>query len=785
MSLASRQIKKELNRIVEEKMKSGFIASINLVRSELLKYYKKVKVGNPSFQMRHQAYRKIWDIDAYNDNLSELYDDLNNLYEEMVAQFTTVLINFDYNDTERRRLMHEMNTTNSDLNDLLLLADDIEGYLYSVHDTFIDRSKINLQYSTCEVNTDAGAVMLRESRNGIKKIDMSHYYDIEQYLILAERSFADKIVSNNLFAGSKFGYAFSDINTAWNQKVVTNEGGELQLYFVVEINPDIDDEVPMSRIEIIGHFSRPVKLEPLWSVDNINFKSLPMDTTAREKYVIDNRVQIWNFPEIRIQYLKFKVTMEEEDEAIGGSELPRYLYNFGFKNIAMFQTAYTSDSELYSKEFTLTDPTGESLTIDKVALVTDQDIPTSTDIEHYVSLGTAGETDPSAYNWVAISPLNDPNPSEPQLVDFRHIALLNNLPSLQWDSTTYDTPIASKNGIDFYQIYEFPYEPIRDSVELYRGVNNWQVEAKYDVSRRAIYDEAHTFTTGNTGAEYVTLINPSGFTPVKGDGLIRGSVKVKNSPGEVPDIMFTTPNDYTVDHENRTITRPKDSTMRSDGVTVYVDYQYDLEEADPTVFRAYIYILNSDGIDINISPFSSLQIEAGQFLRITTNGELTNLSSETSYHIPPGWHKIETTAEPWILSSDRFYSVNGNQSLYQLVYKLYAYGEKIQEVSFFELKNNIKKLDHAKYSIVDCDGDGNKELVVNYKPQTAKWTSVSATPNYDMLNPNSDAETYEFSYKYIATANDTIYYRAKLTRGDDTGADVTPTLREYTIRIGY
>jgi hypothetical protein len=315
---------------------------------------------------------------------------------------------------------------------------------------------------------------------------------------------------------------------------------------------------------------------------------------------------------------------------------------------------------------------------------------------------------------------------------------------------------------------------------MYRGYKNWQVIPKYDIERKAVYDEGHTYAEGNTGAEYITLTYPN-FTVVDGDGLIRGSVKVKNSPGGNPDIAFTTPNDYAVDYVTKRVTRPQDSTIRSDGATIYVDYQYDEEEVEPTEYKCYIYVLNSDGIDVNIIPFSSAEIEAGQFLQVTTNGEVTNLSSETLYHFPPGWHKIETTAEPNISGTDRFYSVNNNKTLDQIVHKLYAYGETLQEVSYFELRNTIKKADHTKYCIDDFDGDGKKEIIVNYRPQTTKW----ATSNDDLLNPNSDAETYELTYKYISTANNEIYYKARLTRGDTAPPDITPTLREYTLRIGY
>lgn len=778
MSIASRQVKKEMNRILEVRLKEGYLPTVEYILVELAKFYKKVSVGAPSFGLRKQLYRKIWDIDKYNSNLSEIYDDINNLYEEMVSQFSIILEDFDYYDTERRRLLYEIRDLDGDLNDLLLVAEDTEGYLYAVHDTFIDRNKIDLAYTTSEINTDAGIITLRESQQGIEKLNMSHYFDIVNFPILAEEEYADNILSNKLLTGSKFGYAFSDIKTAWIQNVISKVNGELKLSFIIELKPGSDLGVYISRIEMLGHSSSPMWVEPLWSLDNINFKALPIGSGSREKLVSDNKKTVWNFSELRTRYIKFIIRKECEDEIMGTSEDPSYRYLYGFKHIELFEMAYEAESVFYSTGYTVTDPTGESLTIDKASLIVDHDIQDGTKIEYYLSLGIEGVTDPSQFNWVAISPLNDENPAEQQIADFRHVAFFSSVPEIQWNESDYGTALESYQGISFYKVYEFPYEPVRDSVVLYRGKNNWQVTPKYEIERKSIYNEEHKFGTGDT----ITLTYPD-FTPVDGDGLIRGSIKVKSDSGEDPNYIYNSPSDYTVNYGTKVITKPTGSTIESDSDattnTVYIDYQYDKEIAEPTIYTSYIYILNKDGLDINIVPFTGAEKEADQFLRMTTTEGTIDLSSETFFHVPPGWHKVTTTAEPQS-SSDRFFSVNDNKYLYQKVYRQYAYAEKLQEISWFELKYNTIKSDHSRYCIVDYDGAGTKEIIVNYKPQTLAW----AASTDDLLCP-AGVETYVLSYKYISTTTNTIYFKAALSRDDDISPLVTPTLHSYTIKLGY
>ncbi len=779
MSIASRQVTKEVNRIIGDSVKDGYFPNIEYILSELSNFYKRVTIGFPSFQLRKQLYRKVWDVDKYNINLSEIYDDLNNLYEEIVSQFTIVLRDFDYYDTERRKLMHEVREWNSELSSLLLIAEDTDGYLYSVHDYFIDRAKIDLEYSTCEINTDAGIVTLRESRQGIKKVNMSHYFDVVNYPILAEERFADSLVSNKLLAGSKFGYAFSDIYTSWAQNITSRSNGELQVSFIINLDPNLEEGIYVSRIEMLGQSITPMHVEPLWSLDNINFRALPMGSGLRSKIVSDDKKTIWNFSETKAKYLKFLITKYQEDETVGISTEPLYRYIIGFKNIEIFKMAYDRTSTLYSTAFSVTDSTNESLTIDKASIIVDEDIQSGTDIEYYLSLGSDDTDDPTEYSWVQVGPLNRSNPEEPRVADFRHAVLFAGVPDIQWSSSSYGTALETYNNISFYKVYQFPYEPVRDSVTLYRGKDNWQVKPAYDISRTAVYDEENTFGSGNT----VTLTYPD-FTPVEGNGLIRGSIRVKSDPGENPDYVYIPTTDYIIDYVNNTITRTTASAIESNvdaaTNTVYVDYQYDKEVSELTEYVTYIYVLNRVGIDINIAPFTSAEKDAGQFLYIDTEDGTIDLSSETFIHITQGWHKITTTAEPRS-SSDRFYSVNDNKYLYQKVYKMYAYGEKLQEVSWFELRHNVRKLDHSKYCIIDYDGDGNKEIVVNYSPQTAKW----AMSYDDLLCSDGTAETYVISYRYISELTDTIYFKVLLSREKDTSHLVTPTLRGYTIKLGY
>lgn len=777
MSIASRQVIKELNRIIEERIRDGFVPTVEYLIYQLSLYYQKVSVGSPSFKARLQPYRKLWDINAYNNNISEIYDDINNLYEELVSQFTIVLRDFDYTDTERMKLMHLIRALEGEVQNLLLISADTEGYLYSVYDDFKDRSKVDLGYSTCEVNTDAGICTIRESKSGISKIDMSHYFNLINFPILASKEYADNILSNTILTGSKFGYAFSDVGASWIQNIITRVPGKLVVSFIMDLTPDDPAGTLISRIEVYAQSPNPMKIEPLWSLDNINFTKIPIGYGETEKMAAVGTSTVWNFTETTVRYVKFVITKDQEDEHISVKDSPAYRYVVGFNTIEFYKMGYDNSSVLYSKAFTLADATGEDMTIDKAALVVDQDVENGTKIDYYLSLGVVGETNPENFNWVPVSAINDPIPTQQQIVDFKHVASFSDVPDLTWNSSTYGNPIKTYQGINFYTVYTFPYIPVKDSVTLYRGKNDWQVNPRYTVSRMNVYEEKHIFGAGNT----VTLSYPN-FTPVDGQGLIRGTVRVKNEPGANPGFVYSTPNDFSVNYSNYTVTKPAGSTISSDinspRNTVYIDYQYDKETAIPSEYITYVYVLNANGIDINIRAWTADEISAGQYTTIETGGITLDVSSLSFYHLTPGWHRVITTGQPFT-AADRFYAVNGNKRLHQLVYTQYAFSTPLQEVSWFELQYNTKLNDHTKYCVTDFYGNGIKELIVNYRPQTAIWSSGK-----DLLCYNAP-ETYVISYKFISAITNNIYFKAVLSRNTDTSPLFTPTLRSYTIKTGY
>ena len=782
MSIASRQVTKEMNRIVEEKMKDGYIPTVDYINAQIGSFYSKYPVGFPFFKNRKQPYRKIFNIEDYNSNISEIYDDINNLYEELVSQFTVVLTDFDYYDTERQQLMHKIKELSDTLSDLLFTSADTEGYVYSVHDSFIDRSKTDLSYSTCEINTAAGCATLRESRSGILKVDMSHYFNTVNYPIMATTQYSSNILTNTVFPTTKFGYAFSDIGAAWSQNIITNKPGELEVAFVVDLSPDSEDGERITRIEMRGHNVEDMYITPLYSLDNINFLALPMGYAESIKKVGDDKVTTWNFDEISVKYVKFLVYKKIEDEQISYNGSPAYRYVIGFKHIEFFKVGYDSSSVLYSNAFHVTDPAGEELTIDKAALVVDSDVQSGTTIDYYLSLGIEGESDPTQFYWAPVSAVNDPTPTYQQVVDFKHVAFFNNVPEIRWDESIYGTKLESYYGVDFYKIYEFPYEPVKDSVTLYRGKNNWQVTPKYSVERKQVYDEQYKYGSLDT----ITIINPT-FTPVEGDGLIRGTVRVKSDPGQSPTYFATTPADFLVNYTSKVVTKTVGSVISNDtnnpANTVYIDYQYDDEVAEPTIYTTHIYILNPDGIDINHVPFSQASIDVGQFTKITTTDGEIDLSALPSIHLAPGWHRVSTTGEPES-PNDPFYSVNGGKYLHELVYQQYAFAEKLQETSWFELKYNTLKTNHSVFAITDYDGDGKKEIIVNYRPQTSKFNILNL-PWDDMLCADGLAETYVISYKFITTLTKNIYFKAVFSRLSTTSPTATPTLRSYTVKLGY
>ena len=777
MSISSLQVTNAVNNIIETRMKSGFIPTVDYIISQLSAFYATVTPGYPSFQMRKQIYRKLWSVDVYNSNLTQIYNDINAFYDTIVTQFTVELSDFNYAETARAQLFKQISSLNNQVQNLMLLATDTSGAVYAVSDNFLDNSKINLQYSTVAINNSAEMVTIQETQSGIQVIDMSQYYNTVSFPVVATQTYAANILSNSLLAGTSFGNAFNNTSGSWQQVILTSVPGDLQVYFTINVSPNNQLGTQVTRIEVDGQSPNPFTVTPTYSSDNINFSPLPVGFSTNTNTTANGVTTIWNFAPITATYIKFTIDKSQDDSVTTFNGQTAYQYVFGFTNIDIYQMGYSDTSILYSEAFTVNDPNGDPLTIDKVTLVVEESVPNGTSIDYYVSIGAPGVSNPGQFNWVPISPINDPAPSQIQLVDFMHVSDLTDIPYNQWNSSAYGTPLLTYQGISFYEVFQFPYTPVKKSVVVYRGVNDYQVVQNYTVNRVSIYNEEHTFGS----AQAVQLLYPN-FTPVAGDGLIRGSITVQNEPGTSPSYTYSTPGDYTVDYTNNLIIRSSNSTISSEVAnpnnTVYVNYQYDNETSLPAQYITNVYVSNADGIDLNITPWGSQDISNGEFTTIqpsNTNVNQGNVSAISSYHLPAGWSTITTTGQPYTIY-DRFFGANGNIPLYDIVAAQYAYLQPLTEVSFFDLQYNTLKTDHSRYSVYDFNNNGTNLMIVNYKPQSGGWST-----GQDLLC-HTPPETYNIGYQFISTQTDTIYFKAVLSSNSTL---VTPTLNSYTLKLGY
>lgn len=829
--ISERQIKKFLNKFFQQELKKGVIPSVKEVILYLSDLLKAVVFGKPTIQLRQQKYRQIWDVDNYNKTISEFHFDLNIAYEEIIHQIDRELRNFDFNETERNRLNYLLNTTHDEVKNLLFTVENPAGYSYTVGDTFNDTQNVDLATTTTDVNIDAGVVTLRESRQGNVKTNLSHLFELENYPFIIKEEYDAKIVSNQLAVGSKFGYAFSDLTNAWKQQIVTSESGKLVGWFTIEINPEIDVETRISKIEMVGHSPKLTAVTPLYSVDNINYVDLPIHQPTR--YIRDDRKTVWIFPEMGVQWLKFEFIKEEEDDVLGDAEETHYLYEFGIKNISLYNTGFAQKGSLFSTIFTVSDLGDNALTISKVGLDVDEEVPTGTTISYYVGL-PVGDTD-NIQNWHQISPRHRIGEDIPHSLDFKTVLSSNNYPLItmgDWGDLPYIAD-ESYNDINFFNIYNFKHDVVKDSVVLWRGRDNWQVKTSFDVVRQHEHDESKTFPVGDTGDEKVNLLKlrkpdwaastnyvlgalieptirngyiykcttagtsgsdepttwPTTIGNTVGDGtvvwtcdqrvdstLVRGSVRVKNQIGNNPTLFYNSPADFTVDYLNGKVIRSKESNIPDTG-EVFIDYQYDVPQPKLTEYTCFVLINNPDGVTIKITPFTPAQIEAGHFLRTIQGGRLIDLSSRSEHHFPPGRFEITTTAQPKS-ADDRFFTAN-QKHLENLVTRLHAFGEKMENVSWFELKFNTLKSNHKRFAIEDVIVGGFKELITNFRPQATDWSPGTGRT---LL---FGGEKFEISFKFMTDVRTKIGFRAELNRADNVTPSVSPLISSYNILIGY
>ena len=128
-------------------------------------------LGMPFFKAINQD--DITSASKFNANVLSLINDFTILNDEAISQLYAITRHFALSESEFRKLYAKLVELNTNIDRLLLISRNANGYLYTIADTFDNLDKIDSKRTTALVNTKGGFVQVSEA--SVNKVDLSHY----------------------------------------------------------------------------------------------------------------------------------------------------------------------------------------------------------------------------------------------------------------------------------------------------------------------------------------------------------------------------------------------------------------------------------------------------------------------------------------------------------------------------------------------------------------------------------------------------------------------------------
>lgn len=422
MTIGSTYKKTYIEDYILDLLKTGVIPSVTELENAIASFnerdYNRPVFDADNFKITET--NEVSSVSKFTNMVSAVYADLGVLYEELKELTKRSISQYERWDTELLHIEGKARDLESRMGDLLLLAEDTEGYINFVADYFRDLSLVDQDNTTAFINPATHTVTLPfvTSTHQIVELD-TNLIDKNVFFRVSARGATLSQSSET----SRLANAFSDLSTFWLSKALANQQGPVTGELKVKLG---DTPVEISKIEFTLHssnYSTPCYITVLYSSDGYIYQQIPCSLPTQA--VTDTAV--FAFTSVEATHVKFLMTKQAADYFENG----KYIYEFGAKLIQFFSENFetiadlgTSSSRavLISKPLYVLDQNQDPIEFSKLSLTTCEGVDPNATIRYFVTVSN-DETVPlsSSTEWIAIDPTNRVSKESHSAVDIGNL----------------------------------------------------------------------------------------------------------------------------------------------------------------------------------------------------------------------------------------------------------------------------------------------------------------------------------------------------------------------------
>jgi len=488
-----------LEKYLKERLRNGEFVSAFEVIDEAEKLNSSIDFSEPIFDSA--TYEVVDEEEAsakkFNETFEIVQQDLNVIYQEVTLLTENALSVYERWKIEAENLEKELIDMEEEIENLLLLSQDTEGYHSILVDNFTNLLSSDMNSTTAKVNIEAGVVSLKPNSDATTQIFLNNIP--EENITFRVRS---SVTSRSDLAGAKLSDIFKETTFIWHTVLKAERVKPIVCELIVKLG---EEPIDINRIQILTHDSGrsgTMNVTPLFSTDDLTYNQLPCTDYSRD---IATQGSFY-FTKIKAKYLKFILAKNAPD----ASSADVYRYQFGFKQIGLFSESYDSgtlgNQKFESNWLSVIDENGTT-EFEKATLEVCESLPPGTKINYYLTASNLADT---PTEWYPITPLNhDSDTTEilhPRIFEIGAVAnhsisgmkVYSNSGTYLYNDTAgtlqqedvgneeiYSFLDSNTYGILDYFLYnednndKKPVKINESSLVLYRGVNDWKLEEPY------------------------------------------------------------------------------------------------------------------------------------------------------------------------------------------------------------------------------------------------------------------------------------------------------------------
>lgn len=466
MGIKKIQITRKMEQIIKSYLFRGRYPTFQTITHHFSEWLREHSPGAPSFNPLKVFRKEKSDAEKYNRHIEQIHQDIQDGYQATIEQSTQVMNDFNFLETERGKIHHEIAGISKTIDELLLMTNNTDRqYFNSYVVSFEDLKDINKEKSTAFVNVKNREATLMENYSSSSRISINMQKVMFQTLQSSTKHSALESIQN----------AFDDnMNTAWwhvvkSKELTPNMKAELIILF--------DQEEEINHIEYVPHHGNPVMIKLEYTLNGSSF--IPIHQKASSDKVTE--AKIWNFQKIRAKGIKFVFEKTDHDERSNNL----YQYYFGAKQISIHKKKYLPHATLY------TNPIIFDKDVREISMHAKNDVPFNSHLRYEIAMHQKDKSLEELI-WHPISSFHESKPK------FAKIVNLNMKEIQRIEVSQSEFTGQTINGMKVFRLMKdngegIVSEKILDTEvgtkqetfdtfqkpKLFRGINQWKRERCY------------------------------------------------------------------------------------------------------------------------------------------------------------------------------------------------------------------------------------------------------------------------------------------------------------------